>query len=74
MGALDWLRGARKFLFGLSIGWPFLWVSYLLIDHALDVGADLTATGVAVGAIGGALAGVMGLFIYGNVKEQRNDQ
>lgn len=56
------------FYFGLLIGLPYLWVAYKLMTHALDAKADLTAMGIALGAIGSSLVAVMGVFVYRAVK------
>lgn len=56
------------FWFGLAIGLPFLWSSHQLVMHAIDAGADLTATGVVIGAMGTSLVAIMGVFVYRAVK------
>lgn len=63
------MRGMRKFWFGIAIGLPYLLACFLLARDAISLGRDLTATGIMLGAIGTALVGVMGAFIFGNVKE-----
>ncbi len=52
------------FWFGLAMGLPTLGASYRLIDHAITAGADLTATGVAVGAMCAGAVSTMGVFVY----------
>lgn len=56
------------FWFGMAIGFAFLWCSYNLIEHALTLKADLTATGVAIGAMAAGVNTLMGLFVYRAVK------
>jgi hypothetical protein len=57
-------------VFGMMLALPFMWIAYKLVDHAITVGADLTATGVAVGAIGGSMASLMAIFVYRAVQAQ----
>jgi len=64
----------RKFWFGLAVAWPFLFVSYRFAMRSLEVGADLTAAGVVIGAIAAGVGSVAGLFVYGNIQEGRKER
>lgn len=59
----------RKFWFGLAVGLPYLAAATALAWSALQLDRDLTATGIMIGAIATGVVGVMGLFVYGNVRE-----
>jgi hypothetical protein len=51
-----------------------LLAGYLLIASAIEMDRDLTATGVAVGALSGGVIGILGVFVYGNVQEHKAKQ
>ena len=65
------MLGNRKVAMCLALGLPFLVAGYRLILSAIEMGRDLTATGVAVGALSAGVIGILGVFVYGNVQEHR---
>ena len=65
------MRDHRKVYFGLAIGLPYLLSAHSLVMQAIKLGRDLTATGIAVGSISVGVAGLVGIFVYGNVREHQ---
>lgn len=65
------MRGYRKVFFGLAVALPYLWAAYSLGYAAITLDRDLTATGILIGAIATGIIGVVGAFVYGNIREGR---
>jgi ABC-type uncharacterized transport system permease subunit len=64
------MQGYRKFWFGLALGIPYLLAAYHLGLAAIQLGRDLTATGLLIGAIATGVVGITSAFVWGNAKEQ----
>lgn len=65
------MRDNRKFWFGLAMGLPFLLSSHTIAMAAIEAGRDLTATGALIASISLGVGGLVGVFVYGNVKEHQ---
>lgn len=62
---------SRKLWLGALSTFAFMLGAFWRLGQALELGADLTAFGVALGAIAAGVATIVGLYIKGNIDEKR---